>query len=86
MYLILTTTISTITGKRHIILPQVKGDFSVIDWEEYFDSCDEDEIIPLITLTAAEQELTKKPLISLSSIEIEEERVPTFKELMEGLI
>lgn len=52
----------------------------MIDWVEYLN---ENEDVAQITLMAAEQELSKRPHIDLSSIEIEEDKVPTFKELME---
>lgn len=52
----------------------------MIEWADYLNENDD---IASLTLMAAEQELSKKPLISLSSIEIEEDKMPTFKELME---
>lgn len=52
----------------------------MIDWAEYLN---ENEDVAQITLMAAERELSKRPHIDLSSIEIEEDKVPTFKELME---
>lgn len=52
----------------------------MINWADYLN--ENDNIAPL-TLMAAEQELSKRPHIDLSSIEIEEDKVPTFKELME---
>lgn len=53
----------------------------MIDWAYYLKEID-DDMAPS-TLMAAEQELSKRPHIDLSSIEIEEDKVPTFKELME---
>lgn len=53
----------------------------MIDWAYYLNEID--DMAPS-TLMAAEQELSKRPHIDLSSIEIEEDKVPTFKELMEG--
>lgn len=53
----------------------------MIDWAYYLKEID--NMAPS-TLMAAEQELSKRPHIDLSSIEIEEDKVPTFKELMEG--
>lgn len=52
----------------------------MIEWADYLN--ENDDVAPL-TLMAAEQELSKRPHIDLSSIEIEEDKVPTFKELME---
>lgn len=52
----------------------------MIDWAEYLNENDD---IAQATLMAIEQELSKRPHIDLSSIEIEEDKVPTFKELME---
>lgn len=69
-----------ITGWKSISVKQVGRDFFVIEWADYLNENDD---IASLTLMAAEQELSKKPLISLSSIEIEEDKMPTFKELME---
>lgn len=52
----------------------------MIDWAEYLNENDD---VAQITLMAAEQELSKKPLISLSSIEVEEDNL-TFEKIMEG--
>lgn len=52
----------------------------MIDWGDYLN--ENDDIAPL-TLMKAEQELSKRPYINLSSIEVEK-TTPTFKEVMEG--
>lgn len=54
----------------------------MIDWAEYLNENDD---IAQTTLMAAERGLSKRPHIELSSIEIEENKMPTFKELMEGV-
>lgn len=51
----------------------------MVDWTEYLN--ENDDISPSV-LMAAEQELSKKPLISLSSIEIEEDTL-TSENIME---
>ena len=56
-------------------------DKAMIDWVEYLN--ENDDIAPL-TLMAAEKELTKKPHIDLSSIEVEK-TTPIFEEVMEGV-
>lgn len=52
----------------------------MINWVDYLNENDD---VASFTLMTAEQELSKKAHIDLSSIEIEE-TTPTFKEIMEG--
>lgn len=52
----------------------------MIDWVEYLNENDD---VAQITLMAAEKELSKRPHIDLSSIEVEK-TIPSFKEIMEG--